>query len=477
VLAQDAKLTEIAASRCTEIRAPQDVPLSSSGNCLWAPEPKELASYVFGGPAERRRTLAPRAGHISAATGPHGKQQRRSPFVEMPSGGRCVISDWGGISWTGVAMRINVLYDRYRHHATRSGYPLLAEAVSGHADVRRLASGRPPVIPDRLTRWMAVQSGMPQYGQRSAEMELAVAGRLALGLPEVCHFFYAEQNFRFAAAMSPTRRGAIVCTYHQPREFFDWLVPDPGVPARADAVVVVSEDQAQFLRETVPADRVHVVPLGIDTAYYRPGMRRPSQRIIFVGEHRRDFDALFEVAECLRDLAPELELDVISTAERVAALKGLPNVTARSGVSDEELVGAYRSADVLLLPLLSATANNALLESMSCGLPVVASDVGGVHEYVDRQCATLVEPGDTKGMVHAVLDIIGDRSRRERMGLASRKRALSFDWARVAERQLDVYRETLAQPRVQRNWDAPIAAMRRYRASRRQDRRDHRSDR
>jgi len=374
-------------------------------------------------------------------------------------------------------MRINVLYDRYRHHAARSGYPRLAEAVSGHAEVQRLASGHPRVIRDRLTRWMAVQSGMPQYGQRSAEMELAVAGRLALGFPEVCHFFYAEQNFRFAAAMSPTRRGAIVCTYHQPREFFDWLVPDPGVPARADAVVVVSEYQAQFLRETVPSERVHVVPLGIDTAYYRPGKRHASHRILFVGEHRRDFDALFEVAACLRDVAPELELEVISTAGRVAALSGLPNVTARSGVSDEELVGAYRSADVMLLPLLSATANNALLESMSCGLPVVASDVGGVPEYVDGQCATLVEPGDAKGMVHAVLDIIGDRSRRERMGLASRQRALSFDWARVAERQLDVYRETLARPRVQRQWNAPIAAMRRYRASRRQDRRDHRNDR
>jgi glycosyltransferase involved in cell wall biosynthesis len=150
----------------------------------------------------------------------------------------------------------------------------------------------------------------------------------------------------------------------------------------------------------------------------------------------------------------------------VAALSSLPNVTARSGVSDEELLDAYRSADVLLLPLLSATANNALLEGMSCGLAVVATDVGGVREYVDEQCATLVEPGDAQAMVRAVLDVIGDRSRRERMGLASRQRALSFDWARVGERQLDVYREALAQPRVQRQRHAPIAAMRRYRQSR-----------
>jgi len=345
-------------------------------------------------------------------------------------------------------MRVNVVYDRYQHHATRSGYPRLAQGLARHADVRRLAPGHPMVIPGRLTGWMAAHAGMPQYGPRSAEFELAVAGRLALGSPEVCHFFYAEQNFRFAAAMSPTRRGVIVCTYHQPREYFDWLVPDPRWPASADAVVVVSEHQAQFLRETVPADRLHVVPLGIDTAYYCPGKRSKGHRLIFVGAHRRDFDVLFEVAARCGELEPTLRLEVISTAKRVAALSGLPNVTARWGVSDEELLRSYRSADVLLLPMLSATANNALLEGMSCGLPIVATDVGGVREYVDEDCAVLVEPGDSQGMVRAVMDLIGDRSRRERMGRASRRRALVFDWARVAERQLDVYREALAQPRA-----------------------------
>jgi glycosyltransferase involved in cell wall biosynthesis len=169
-----------------------------------------------------------------------------------------------------------------------------------------------------------------------------------------------------------------------------------------------------------------------------------------VGEHRRDFDSLLEVAARCSELDPELGLEVISTPEHAAALSSLPNVTARSGVSDEELVRSYRSANVLLLPLLSATANNALLEGMSCGLPVIATDVGGVREYVDEHCAILVEPGDSQGMVRAVLDLIGDRSRRELMGLAGRRRALRFDWARVAERQLDVYREALAQPRVGR---------------------------
>ena len=116
-----------------------------------------------------------------------------------------------------------------------------------------------------------------------------------------------------------------------------------------------------------------------------------------MGEHRRDFGVLFEVVARCRELDPALVLEVISTTEHADALSRLPNVIARSGVSGDELVRSYRNADVLLLPLLSATANNALLEGMSCGLPVIATDVGGVREYVDEDCAVLVEPGDSGG--------------------------------------------------------------------------------
>lgn len=341
-------------------------------------------------------------------------------------------------------MRVNVVYDRWPHHAKRSGYPLIAQALARHVDVRRLAPRHPRVVPRRLTRSMVVRAGEPHgYDPRAAAREVAAAARMAAGLREICHFFYAEREFRFAAAMSPGRRGAIVCTYHEADDHFHWTVPDQRHIASADAVVVVSEYQAHMLRETVPAELVHVVPLGIDTAYYRPGPEERSHRAIFVGEHGRDFDVLAEVAERCRETDSEFRLDVITTAERAAELSKLPNVTARSGVSDEELVRAYRRADLLLLPFLSCTANNALLEGMSCGLPVIASDVGGAREYVDADSAVLVAAGDARRMASAVLELMRDRARLKQMALASRRRALYFDWSRVAERMLAVYRVAL----------------------------------
>jgi glycosyltransferase involved in cell wall biosynthesis len=342
-------------------------------------------------------------------------------------------------------MRVNVVYDRWPHHAEHSGYPLIARVLARHADVRRLAPSQPRFVPRRLTSSMVARAaGTPGYDSRAAARELAAAARMAAGLPEICHFLYAERDFRFAAAMSPGRRGAIVSTYHEADEHFHWTVPDQGHIASADAVVVVSEYQAHMLRDTVPAERLHVVPLGIDTAYYRPGPQATSLRAVFVGEHGRDFDLLAEVAERCRESDSSFRLDAITTPERAAELSKLADVTARSGVSDAELVRFYRGADVLLLPFLSSTANNALLEGMSCGLPVIASDVGGVREYVDADCAVLVAPGDAPRMARAVLELMHDRARNERMALASRRRALQFDWSRVAERMLAVYRAALS---------------------------------
>ncbi len=336
-------------------------------------------------------------------------------------------------------MRVNVLYDRWPHHAKHSGYPRVAQALARHVDVRRLSPSHPRLIPNRPLQLMAARAGKPAYEPRAAERELVAAARLSVGLREICHFFYAERDFRFAAALTPFRRGAIVCTYHEAREQFDWTVPDKAHMGGADAVVALSEHQAQMLRDTVPDELVHVVPLGIDTTYYRPASDAKRRCAIFVGEHGRDFDVLVEVAERCRETDPELCLDAITTRERAAELSRLPNVRARSGVSDEELVRSYRSARLMLLPLRSATANNALLEGMSCGLPVIATDVGGTREYVDGKCGALVAPGDSREMATAVLELMRNRPRLEQMGVASRRRALHFDWDRVARRQLEVY--------------------------------------
>jgi glycosyltransferase involved in cell wall biosynthesis len=76
---------------------------------------------------------------------------------------------------------------------------------------------------------------------------------------------------------------------------------------------------------------------------------------------------------------------------------------------------------------------------MACGLPSVVSDVGGIRDYVDRNCARLVRAGKPDDMAEAVLHLLRDPVARETMGRAARQRAETFAWPRVAQQILSVY--------------------------------------
>jgi glycosyltransferase involved in cell wall biosynthesis len=94
------------------------------------------------------------------------------------------------------------------------------------------------------------------------------------------------------------------------------------------------------------------------------------------------------------------------------------------------------------MPLHEATANNAVLEGMACGLPVVISDVGAVRDYVNPAGAKLIPPYNARCMAEAICNLMDDPQRRAEMGMQARDRALKFTWPAVIE-QLDAVYQAL----------------------------------
>jgi glycosyltransferase involved in cell wall biosynthesis len=91
----------------------------------------------------------------------------------------------------------------------------------------------------------------------------------------------------------------------------------------------------------------------------------------------------------------------------------------------------------------NATANNALLEAMACGLPVVAERVGGIPEYVNRECARLVPTGDCQAIASSILQLSESPELRLAMGQAARRRAEELDWKHAARQTRDIYESVL----------------------------------
>lgn len=87
-----------------------------------------------------------------------------------------------------------------------------------------------------------------------------------------------------------------------------------------------------------------------------------------------------------------------------------------------------------------------LLEAAACGLPVVATDVGGTREIFPSAAegAVLVPPDDADALANAVNSLLCDRPRRSELGQAARRRAVSaFDVRQAAARLIDLYRNVL----------------------------------
>ena len=117
------------------------------------------------------------------------------------------------------------------------------------------------------------------------------------------------------------------------------------------------------------------------------------------------------------------------------------------GYVEDDLKSSYfMSADAFVLPSVMGTECFPLviLESMACGTPVVASEIGGIPDAViNGQNGFLVPPGDTESLATAIIDILSDNEKRDAMGAFGRKYANKYSWADIAEKTEDLYRMIL----------------------------------
>jgi glycosyltransferase involved in cell wall biosynthesis len=110
-----------------------------------------------------------------------------------------------------------------------------------------------------------------------------------------------------------------------------------------------------------------------------------------------------------------------------------------SNISDEELLKLYRQTNLLFMPLKDATANNAVLEGIACGLPVLTTDLVSTREYLDHTDAVFVKNNEEDAFRTHILDLARDRDKCARYGESSRRRALDLSWPNVAKQYEKLY--------------------------------------
>ncbi len=343
-------------------------------------------------------------------------------------------------------MTVRLIYDRIRHHATHSGYDLLAKHICAkplhdgwlYAFTSRIDQLRL----DALPAW-----GTPWYSRVAQRRELTVCARSAL-LPNrtLYHWLYAENDLRICSQWKWRWNNRFVGSFHQPPEYLEHHIEDKSYIRGLDAIVVMSRSQIPYMSQFVPEERVFCVPHGVAIEHWKPDRSVPrweAPTFLFVGVWLRDIEMLKATICACAERGLPANFRIVTSADRVAGLQNLPHTTVMTGIPEEQLLLEYRRAHALFLPLQYSTANNVLLEAMACGTGVVSTRVGGTAEYLSDESGLLVSPGDVDAAVEAIGKFCKSPDFVEVTGARARARALAFSWESIGALQDRVYQTIL----------------------------------
>ncbi len=238
------------------------------------------------------------------------------------------------------------------------------------------------------------------------------------GVPFVFHLHSGEFPVFYSDECGPLRK-----------RWVRWVLRNASV------VAVLTPSWAQTLAAIEPAAKVKVLLNPIEVSPEPPALREAAQRVLFLGRLREKkgvFDLVRALPAVLAEfpsvkvcLAGDGELE---TVQRLAAELGVAHAVETPGWVDGAVKdGLLREADVLVLPSYFEGLPVCVLEAMAAGVPVVATQVGGIPFALDEgQCGLLVPPGDPQALAAALLKVIGDVGLRHTLVQQAHERARSI---------------------------------------------------
>ncbi len=211
------------------------------------------------------------------------------------------------------------------------------------------------------------------------------------------------------------------------------------------AMLCYSSPQERFARERlgVPAAKLRRIAFQVDEKFFAPVEQPgPGRGVVGVGRELRDYPTLFQALENTGIPVTVVASSPWSKREDRTQQRRIPaNVTLRKGLSSLELRELYRSAAVVVVPLVNVdwpAGVTTLFEAQACGRPVVISASEGILDSLDPGSAVTVPCGDPEALREAVLRLIGNPAEAAAFARAGREavlrgRTLDQFIARIAE--------------------------------------------
>jgi|694.fasta_scaffold39313_7 glycosyltransferase involved in cell wall biosynthesis len=330
-------------------------------------------------------------------------------------------------------------YEQLPKHLAET--PFKVNVIKPHSGVFRRLIGK---IYSRFRRW-------PQRNQALTYAELVFRRKLRKkSTSSIGHVLNFEEHY---LVFHPSIKNACttIATIHIPPWRWSPLMTT-CVTQLAGAIVLYRRD-IKYLENYIGEGKVKFIPHGVDTEFFRPGAGfvsiPPEPRLLFVGQFLRNIGMLNRVVRRLQKDHPNLRFDFAVARHAFEGaefreLLSLTDVVWHHGISDCELLSLYQNAYILLVPMDESGANNAVVEALATGLPVVTTDVGGIRDYGGADIFPIVANNDDDAMVALVERYLQNPAWREVVSQKQRGFAVEeFNWKRTTELHIQAYQEFL----------------------------------
>lgn len=226
----------------------------------------------------------------------------------------------------------------------------------------------------------------------------------------------------------------------------------------SDMLMPISEDCKNDLisNYNITNKPMLIVGNGVDTSFFRPIKlveRDPNLiKILYVGRINSQ-KGLKDIVKCVKYLVEngkvKIECTMVgngpfksSLIKYIYGLKLQQYFKFVSYIESKEILREYyRAADVFVLPSYYEGSPTVLLEAMSCGIPGIATNVGGIPELIQHGKNGLIIPSrDPVGMAHAILKLVNDESLRTMMGINAIHYIKEYhDWSVIVNKLEAIY--------------------------------------
>lgn len=224
---------------------------------------------------------------------------------------------------------------------------------------------------------------------------------------------------------------------------------------KADRIITVSNFSKKEIERYFPKsiDKINVIYLGCDSIFRPMNNIEKKNQILYVGSlnERKNFIGVLKAFDLLNK--NEYKLVIVGNffgtfnlsneaQEYINRAKNNPNIEFKQGVSNEELVKIYNQSKIFLFPSFYEGFGLPVLEAISCGTPVICSNVSSLPE-VGGDAVIYCNPYDVDDIKNKIELVLNDENLQTEMIQKGLNRSKLFSWEKSAQGHIKIFKELL----------------------------------